>query len=167
MRFLIFTLLFTLLSCQQSKTDAKNHVYRSVRPGEKRFDIKSYEIMKFALSSGRLIETFVADTLDKQTQGLSGTMRDEIQDHQGMIFTYSAPSQRQFWMPNTHFNLDIFFLDKNFKVLHIDRGVKAHPSTVEPVPRSSVVYAQNILELAADSGVSQEIKIGMTLKVLP
>ncbi len=161
---ILFSLIF--LSCQQTQSETSKESYVSVRPGEKRFDIKTYEVMKFALPNGKMIETYVADTLDKQTQGLSGTAREEIKDFQGMIFTYSAPSQKQFWMPNTYFDLDIFFLDRNFNIVHVDRGVKAHPSTQEPVPRSSIVYAQNILELAADSPLSQEIKKGMRLQVI-
>jgi len=158
--------LVLLLSCQQSPTDAKSHDHHPVRPGEKRFDIKKYKTMKFALPSGKLIEAFVADNNDRQTQGLSGVKDGELKDNQGMIFTYSATSAKQFWMPNTYMDLDIYFMDKKFQVIHVDRSVKAHPSLKEPVPRSSIIYAQNILEIPSSSPFAQEITKGMTLKLI-
>ncbi|MAF76754.1 MAG: hypothetical protein CME63_03545 [Halobacteriovoraceae bacterium] len=162
---LCFITLFNI-SCQQSPSDAKSHEYHPVKAGEKRFDIHTYDKMKLALPSGKLIEAFIADNPDKQTQGLSGIRKGELKEHQGMIFTYSAVSAKQFWMPNTYMDLDIYFLDKKMNVLHVDRAVKAHPSLKEPIPRSSIIYAQNILEIPSHSPYAKEISKGMQLKVI-
>lgn len=167
MKKYLFSTLLILFSCQQAPTDAKNHnSYKGIRPGEKRYDFKTYDTVKFALPSGKLVEAFVADTLEKQTQGLSGVKEGELQVHQGMLFTYSKMDRKQFWMPNTYINLDIYFTDKNYHVLHVDRNVQAHPGMAEPIPRSSIIYAQNILEIPTNSSYAQEIKKGMTLKVI-
>ncbi len=112
------------------------------------------------------MEAFVADTVEKQTQGLSGVKEGELKVHQGMLFTYPKMDRKQFWMPNTYLNLDIYFMDGDYRVLHVDRNVPAHPGMAGSIPRSSVVYAQNILEIPTSSSYAPEIKEGMTLKVI-
>jgi uncharacterized membrane protein (UPF0127 family) len=69
-------------------------------------------------------------------------------------------------MPNTYTDLDIFFLDSNYKVLHVERKVPAHPGMAEPpaIARTPNIYATHVLELKASSALSQEIKVGETLR---
>ncbi len=165
-KIFIVTLLL-LFSCQQAASDAKSHkVHEVIRAGERKLDFRTYEIIKFALPSGRLVEAFNADTLAKQTQGLSGVREGELKVHQGMLFTYPKMDRKQFWMPNTYMNLDIYFMDGDYRVIHVDRSVPAHPSMEEPVPRSSIIFAQNILEIPSSSPYAGQIKKGMTLKVI-
>jgi uncharacterized membrane protein (UPF0127 family) len=163
----LFLTLFIISSCQTSYSDAKSQNYTPVKAGEKRFDIKNYQLMKLALPTGKLIEAYIADNLDRQTQGLSGIKEGELKPNQGMIFTYPKPSHKQFWMPNTYMNLDIFFLDGQYHILHVDRSVAAHPSLAEPIPRSSVIYSQNILEIPSSSPIAKEMSEGMTLIKIP
>ena len=65
-------------------------------------------------------------------------------------------------MPNTYFNLDIIFLDRQLKVLAIERNVPAHPGMQEPpmIYRTKNYYAHHVLEIRADSPLSQEIQVG-------
>jgi len=162
--FLVFLIFF---SCQQAATDAKSHPpFHPVKSGERRFDFKSYHTIRFALPSGKLIEAFVADTLEKQTQGLSGVKEGELKVNQGMLFIYKEMARKQFWMPNTYMNLDIYFLDANYHVIHIDRNVPSHPGMNGPIARSSIIYAQNILEIPTSSSYASEINKGMTLKII-
>lgn len=163
----LFFIFLILSSCQQAATDAKSHTpYHPVNAGERRFDFKTYRKIRFALPSGKLIEAFISDTLDKQTQGLSGVKEGELKINQGMLFTYKETARKQFWMPNTYMNLDIYFMDASYHVIHVDRNVAAHPGMSGEIPRSSTVYAQNILEIPTSSTYASEIKKGMTLIVI-
>lgn len=154
------------MSCNTS--GPQKGVETQLQPGEVRFDFKTYEKERFSLPGGRLIEVFVASTKDQQTQGLSGVKEGQLDSHQGMIFRYNSMSPRQFWMPNTFMDLDIYFLDGHYKVLKVDRRVPAHPGMAEPplIARSSTVYAQHILELPSSSEYNQFIQQGTTLRAV-
>ncbi len=55
----------------------------------------------------------VADTFEKRARGLM--FREELGEHQGMLFTYESerPGQAGFWMYNTYIPLDIAYLNKD------------------------------------------------------
>ena len=71
-------------------------------------------------------------------------------------------------MPDTYFDLDIFFLDKDYVVLHIERKVKHHPGRSEPpaIARTPPIFSRHVLELKAASELSQLIKKGDKLKLV-
>ena len=62
----------------------------------------------------------IADNITSRTKGLSG--RDSLCPNCGMIFIYSKESIYPFWMKNTHFPLNIIWLDKNSKIIDIKQG---------------------------------------------
>ena len=72
----------------------------------------------------------------------------------------------KFWMPNTYFDLDLFFLDKNFKVLKVLRKVPAHPGLETPPPifRAKPFFCRHVMEMRADSPLAAEIYEGTTLQ---
>lgn len=117
------------------------------------------------LPGGIKIITHIAEDPKSQTKGLSGLKDSDFSDDQAMIFFYHTNSSKQFWMPDTHFNLDIFFLDKDYKVLAVDRDVPHHPGMEEPprIPRTRVVYSRHVLELKSSSPHAKSILVGQTL----
>ena len=85
---------------------------------------------------------------------------------EGMFFTGAKMYPRQFWMPETHFNLDIIFLNADLYVLDIHKNIQ-HYKTREPkhkVPLSKEVISQHVLEIRADSPLSGKVQPGMILK---
>lgn len=118
---------------------------------------------------GKEIHTLLAITEQEQTTGLSGTPSDSFKEDHAMLFFNLETSMRRFWMPDTYFDLDIFFLDENLKIIDVDRKVPHHPgwSNNPPIPRAKPVVSRHILEMRADSKVSQNIKIGDVLKMDP
>lgn len=163
-----FSLFILVISCTFSSCQSDNKAQKEPQAGVVVKDFKTYPIKQFATSSGRLIKAYLAKTNLEQTQGLSGIKESELADNEGMIFWYESTGPRRFWMPNTFTNLDIFFLDKNFLVIHIERNVQAHPGIKEPpaIARTPVVYAHHVLELKASSSLAKEIQKGSQLKVL-
>ncbi|MCP4911850.1 MAG: DUF192 domain-containing protein [Oligoflexia bacterium] len=120
------------------------------------------------LSNGKKITLDIAATEEAKTKGLSGIKDKDYRNDQGLLFLYNSDGFRRFWMPDTYFDLDIFFLDKDFVVLHIERKVKHHPGRAEPpaIARTPPIFSRHVLELKAASELSQLIKKGDKLKLV-
>ena len=117
---------------------------------------------------GEQLDIFVATTYEDQKTGLSGIASKDFAAHQGMMFIYGGNEPHRVWMPDTYFDLDIFFLDEKFKVLDIHRKMKAHPGRNTPpeIMISKEVPSFAILEMRADSPIAKKIKKGDQLKVV-
>jgi len=115
---------------------------------------------------GHEIKLRIAASEAQKVRGLSGLRKKDFSKNEGMLFYYKSDGLRQFWMPDTYFNLDIIFLDKSFKVVEIDRNVKAHPGRSEniPIARSKTVQCRHVLELRSDSPLAREVQVGHILK---
>ncbi len=150
----------SFLSCQ-----SEHIAQKTPKPGVVFANFRDYETKNMATPGGKLIKAFIARSPQEQTQGLSGVKPQQLADNEAMLFWYEKPGRRNFWMPNTYIDLDIFFLTEDFKVIHVERKVKAHPGMKEPpvIARTPTVYAHHVLELKASSPLSQEIKKGMKL----
>ena len=56
---------------------------------------------------------------DKQKQdGLS--IKNFMNENEGMLFYLEEPRKASFWMKNMHFPIDIIWLDENFSIVHIE-----------------------------------------------
>mgnify|MGYP003999875497 CR=1 FL=1 len=139
-------IIFASLSSCQSKYD----------PGA------SYQRGILTTPRSKTIETIVAETASQQTQGLSGVKAESFKENQAMIFYYPTEGYRSFWMPDTYFNLDIFFLSPKLKILAIERNVAHHPGKSEPpaIARTPTIYCAHVLELKAGSSISKELAVG-------
>lgn len=93
----------------------------------------------------------VADTFEKRKYGLMN--REYIKPNSGMLFIWKDLEKRTFWMKNTYFDLDLFFLGKEGQVLEIYRNAKAFNED----QISSKEKAMFVLELNAGK---HQIKIG-------
>jgi uncharacterized membrane protein (UPF0127 family) len=127
---------------------------------------KTYEKGIIELPSGKKLTTYLAKTDEQQQMGLSHIQENDFREDEGMLFLDESYSARQFWMPNTHFDLDIIFLNEDLYVLDIHRQLKHFPSD-EPkssIPLSKRVYCKHVLEIKSTSPLAREIEIGMVLK---
>ena len=69
----------------------------------------------------------VADTEKKRSYGLMN--RKDMKPNSGMLFIWKDSQIRNFWMKNTHFNLDLFFLNKQGEIIEIYKNAKAFDET--------------------------------------
>ena len=69
----------------------------------------------------------IADNEQKRSYGLMN--RKHINSNSGMLFVWENRQIRNFWMKNTHFNLDIFFLNNQGKIIEIYKNAKAFDET--------------------------------------
>lgn len=116
--------------------------------------------------SGETIKTTLALTPAEQEQGLSGVKPDDFDEDEGMLFFYLVDDMKHFWMPDTYFDLDIIFLDKDLKVLDIIRKLPFYVGKANPelIPRARGVWARHALEMKATSEISKKLKAGDLLK---
>ena len=120
---------------------------------------------KLALPSGKTIDIKLAVTLKEQQRGLSGVLPQNFSKKEGLFFFYLKDAYRSFWMPDTYFDLDIIFLNKNLKVLKILRKIPKHPGKETPpeIFKTGPIFCRHVLEMRADSPLAQEIHQGLTL----
>lgn len=85
----------------------------------------------------------VADTSEKRNYGLMN--RESITSNSGMLFIWKNLQKRTFWMKNTNFDLDLFFLDKEGHVIEIYKKAKAFSEDII----YSKIKAMFVLELKA------------------
>jgi uncharacterized membrane protein (UPF0127 family) len=129
--------------------------------------LKSYKTQSFKLPSGEEFSVYIAETYEQQKRGLSGIKPEDFPLNKGMLFPETEMRARQFWMPETHFDLDLFFMSANYYILDIHRGLKHYPKKGDrsEVPLSKEVFSQHVLELKANSPLAKKLKHGMLLKL--
>ena len=108
--------------------------------------------------------THVFTSEAERAQGLSGVKPQDFGPFDGALFVFSGEAPRSFWMPDTYFDLDIIFLNGNFKILHIERNVAHHPSREGKIPRVPPHRAQYVLEIKGRTELSRKLKGGMVLR---
>ncbi len=82
--------------------------------------------------NNNLFNLELADTSEKQAQGLSG--RAALATSTGMLFIFSQPGRWGFWMKEMRFPLDIIWFDANFKPVYVLENLSpsTYPRTFYP-----------------------------------
>ncbi|MBM4125343.1 MAG: DUF192 domain-containing protein [Nitrospira sp.] len=105
---------------------------------------------------GATILAEMADTTEKRARGLM--FRETLAKDRGMLFTFPEPQPWTFWMKNTKIALDIIWLDRGKKIVHVERDVQGCSRTDDGCPQ----YQPNddalyVLEVAA--GVAEALHL--------
>ncbi|RLA66903.1 MAG: hypothetical protein DRQ88_05060 [Epsilonproteobacteria bacterium] len=129
-------------------------------------DISRIQNAELTHSSGEWIMVDILFSDFQKSRGLSGIKSSEFPENKGAFFFFRRDGQRNFWMPDTYFNLDIIYLDKDLKIVEIHNNIPFHPGYKEspPIPRMNSVWCRHVLEIKASSAFSKLIKIGDVLK---
>lgn len=114
--------------------------------------------------TGELITVDILRSDFEKARGLSGVQSSDFPKNKGAFFYFPSEGYRNFWMPDTYFNLDIIYLDKNLKIVEIHKDVPSHPGHQEPIPRMESVWCQHVLEVKSSSAFSKKVKVGDVLK---
>ena len=69
----------------------------------------------------------IADNEQKRSYGLMN--REYMKPNSGMLFIWKDSQIRSFWMKNTHFNLDLFFLNNHSEIIEIYKNARAFDKT--------------------------------------
>ena len=97
----------------------------------------------------------IADNKQKRSYGLMN--REDMRPNSGMLFIWKDSQIRNFWMKNTHFNLDLFFFNNHGEIIEIYKNAKAFDET-NIKSKEKVKY---VLEMNAGE---QNFQIGNKLK---
>lgn len=96
----------------------------------------------------------VAKTFKEREVGLM--YRENMADEEGMVFLFEREEPLNFWMKNTLIPLDMIYMDKDWKVVSIQKN--AQPCRVDPcVLYPSGESAQYVLEM--NGGLSDKLGI--------
>jgi uncharacterized membrane protein (UPF0127 family) len=83
--------------------------------------------IKFENDKSKLLFLDIADNFEKRSQGLMN--RKKIEPNSGMLFIWEDSKIRNFWMKNTYFNLDLFFINDEGTIVEIYKNAKAFDET--------------------------------------
>ena len=79
--------------------------------------------IKFGNNKSKFLSLDIADTFEKRSYGLMN--REKIETNEGMLFIWEDSEIREFWMKNTYFNLDLFFINKYGVIVEAFKNAKA------------------------------------------
>lgn len=98
-----------------------------------------------------------AATPEKRERGLM--FRPRLGEREGMLFILTKEDTLSFWMKNTYVSLDLFFLDKDGRVVDLAERLKPCPADPCPVYASSAP-CRYALEVAAGTAFRHGIRKG-------
>ena len=98
-----------------------------------------------------VLEVQIADTDARRARGLM--FQEQLPFDQGMLLVFDSDDRRSIWMLNMQFALDVFWIDSDGKVVHIETDVPPCKTAVETVTcpsyKGSGQDAKYILEVTA------------------
>lgn len=119
-------------------------------------EARKEKFVKIFLPKGVSITAELAVSDEERQLGLM--FRDKLNPDQGMLFVFKDENFHSFWMKNMKFPLDILWLDREKRIVHIERDV---PPCKNPpcVSYSSKIPAIYVLEIKAGSVDENQLKL--------
>jgi hypothetical protein len=107
-----------------------------------------------------LFDVAIADEDDERRQGLMHIK--SLPKGSGMLFVFGKETEANFWMKNTYLSLDILFIDRNFRIVQIEKNKQ--PLDLTPiVSQKPVSYA---LEIAGGQAEKRGLSVGDKVRIL-
>lgn len=102
-----------------------------------------------------VISAKVVKTDTERSKGLSGIAN--LKDSEGMLFVYDNDDTHGIWMKDMKMNIDIIWLSKDKKVIHIVKNAspKSYPKSFKPNKP-----ARYVLEVPAGYTIRERINVG-------
>jgi len=121
--------------------------------------------LKVFLPDGAAVTAELAVTDAERARGLM--FRERINPDQGMLFVFAEEGVHSFWMKNTKIELDMLWLDRDRRVIHIETDVP--PCLEDPCPSYGPGRpALFVLELKAGSVRAHGLRVSDRIEfVLP
>lgn len=115
------------------------------------------KFVKVFFPDGSAITVELAMTDEERARGLM--FRERIRPDEGMLFVFDEEELHSFWMKNTLVPLDILWLGRDRRIVHIASDVP--PCKADPCPTyGPAVPAAYVLELKAGEALARGIKLG-------
>ncbi len=111
--------------------------------------------------AGQTFHVELADDPASRRQGLMH--RSELPANRGMLFTYPDEAPRSFWMKDVRFQLDLLFLDRHWRLVHLVEH--APPCAGSDCPGYGTgAAAQYVLELPAGTAARLALEKGSRIE---
>lgn len=147
MRVILLLLIIMLVFLVLIKSDAFSR-WPETPPQEK----TSFSKIKIG---DTLLDLEIADTQEKRIKGLSD--RDNLRENTGLLFIFEKEGMHGIWMKNMNFPIDIAWLDKEKRIVHIEGNIS--PETY-PKIFTSDKPSLYVLETESDFFSKNKIEIG-------
>jgi uncharacterized membrane protein (UPF0127 family) len=129
------------------------------RQTSKPVDVKPLIKYDDTISLGQVqIPVTIADTPEKQEQGLSNTI--SLPENAGKFFVFKDIGKYGFWMKDMNYSLDIIWIDENLKIIAISKDLKPETYPTVFYPPSPVKY---VLEVNAGFSTRNNIIVNQLL----
>ena len=114
------------------------------------------KFVQIFLPNGKNITAELTMTDEERARGLM--FRERVDDDQGMLFVFEDEGFYSFWMKNMKFPIDILWLDKEKRIVHIEHCVP--PCRREPcLSYEPDIPSLYVLELKAGSVEKNTLKL--------
>jgi len=123
------------------------------------------KFIKLYFPDGSSVTAELASSDEERQQGLM--FREKINEDQGMLFLFEEEGLHSFWMKNMTFSIDILWLDRQKRIVHLAPEVPPCPSDPCPsyAPGAAAMY---VLELKSGAAKRHHLKLYDRLEfVLP
>ena len=108
---------------------------------------------------GRLYEAEVVRTPEALSKGLGE--RSGLPENEGMLFVFDEPARHAFWMTGMRFALDIIWIDKDSRIVHVIE--KAPISSRETfIPSANAIF---VLEVNAGEFEKSGARVGDVIEI--
>ncbi len=115
-----------------------------------------------------VLEVQIADTDPRRARGLM--FQEQIPFDQGMLLVFDSPGRHSIWMLNMQFELDIFWIDNDGKVVHIEKNVPPCKTALEtvvcPSYKGGEIDAKYVLEVTAGFVDKNNITTDSVLEII-
>jgi len=119
-------------------------------------------IVTITTPQGVTIQAELADTTQKRATGLM--FRESLPANHGMLFTFFEEQEWSFWMKNTRIPLDIIWMNKGKRIVHVERNVPVCTRTDDSCPNYQPnMPAMYVLELEAGTADLLKLQRGVRL----
>jgi uncharacterized membrane protein (UPF0127 family) len=103
----------------------------------------------------------IADSVPERVVGLMN--KDSLADHQGMLFIFNNEDHHGIWMLNMSFPIDILWVDKDYKIIHIVENA-------QPCVMSCPIYTPDgralyVVEVKSGFVSENQVKTGDSISV--
>ncbi|HOU37003.1 MAG TPA: DUF192 domain-containing protein [Candidatus Omnitrophota bacterium] len=107
----------------------------------------------------RCVTAEIADTQEARATGLMH--RDSLAPGWGMLFIFPDEAKHAFWMMNVRFPIDIIWIDRDLKIVHIEHSAAACSGACPSYePQAAAAY---VLEVPAGFCTRNSIVVGDTV----
>lgn len=139
-------LLILVVTDNEKKQNTDNHTEeytKQIQEENKSQEISKKEELRIIKVGGLQFEAEVLDEESERVQGLSG--RESLEKDRVMLFVFEKEEYPGIWMKDMNFGIDIAWVDKNGKIIHIEKDVspKTFPKVFFPPSKSLYVLETN------------------------